>query len=243
MITIKDLYKTYDHKDHILKGVSLTAQTGETVAVIGPSGCGKSTLLRLIIGLEKADSGSILIDDNDITTLSQKELDKLRMKFGFVFQSSALFDSLSIGENIAFYLREHTKLSEQQIRNTVQEKLELVGLPGLEKQMPAELSGGMQKRISLARAIVHNPDIILYDEPTTGLDPILSTSIEDLINKLNRELQVTAILVTHQISTINRCAQKIAMLHEGQIINAGNVSEAQQSSHEVVRNFLRVKCD
>ena len=238
MITINNVVKSFNKNRSILNGVNLTINSGETVSVIGPSGCGKSTLLRLIIGLINIDSGSIHVDGLDVSTLKGKELDKLRLRFGFVFQSSALFDSMTVGENIGFHLREHTNLSESQIKSIVAEKLKMVGLSGIENLMPAELSGGMQKRISLARAIAHNPEVILYDEPTTGLDPISSTSIEDLINKLNRELKVTAILVTHQLSTIFRCSQRICMLNEGRILEIGSPAQARLSTNPIVSNFL-----
>jgi len=238
MITIKKVIKTFNHDKPILNGVDLTINSGETVSVIGPSGCGKSTLLRLIIGLATINSGSIHVDSLNIADLKGKELDKLRLRFGFVFQSSALFDSMTVGDNIGFHLREHSDLPESKIKSIVAEKLKMVGLSGIENLMPAELSGGMQKRISLARAIAHNPEVILYDEPTTGLDPISSTSIEDLINKLNKELKVTAILVTHQLSTIFRCSQRICMLNEGKILEIGSPAEARASTNPVVSNFL-----
>ena len=238
MIEIHNVYKSFSRDAQILQGVSVKIPKGDTVSVIGPSGCGKSTLLRLIIGSVPVDDGEIFVDGQDVTKMDAKSLAILRMRFGFVFQSSALFDSMDVGENIAFRLREHTDLADWQIRRIVAEKLEMVGLPGTEKLMPAELSGGMQKRISLARAIVHNPEIILYDEPTTGLDPIRSTAIEDLINKLNKELQVTAILVTHQLSTIFRCSKRICMLHEGRVIDAGSPEEAKRSQDPVIMNFL-----
>jgi phospholipid/cholesterol/gamma-HCH transport system ATP-binding protein len=160
------------------------------------------------------------------------------MRFGFVFQSSALFDSLTVGANISFGLREHSDLTEKQIQRVVAEKLEMVGLKDTEKLMPAELSGGMQKRVSFARAIAHQPEVLLYDEPTTGLDPIRSTSIEDLINKLDEELKVTAILVTHQLSTIFRCSDRIAMLHHGKVIEAGDPEDAKRSKDPVISNFI-----
>lgn len=238
MITIKKVVKAFSHDKSILNGVDLTINSGETVSVIGPSGCGKSTLLRLIIGLATINSGTIHIDSLNIADLKGKELDKLRLRFGFVFQSSALFDSMTVGDNIGFHLREHSHLPESKIKSIVAEKLKMVGLSGIENLMPAELSGGMQKRISLARAIAHNPEFILYDEPTTGLDPISSTSIEDLINKLNKELKVTAILVTHQLSTIFRCSQRICMLNEGKMLEIGSPAEARASTNPVVSNFL-----
>ncbi|MFA5928552.1 MAG: ABC transporter ATP-binding protein [Candidatus Margulisiibacteriota bacterium] len=238
MIKINNVVKYFNQKAPVLNGISLSIKEGETVAVIGPSGCGKSTLLRLILGLIPVSSGNILVEEQDVTTMLPRELDSLRKYFGFVFQSSALFDSLNVGENIGFHLREHSKMTSKEIARIVAEKLEMVGLPGTEKLMPSELSGGMQKRISLARAIAHNPRVMLYDEPTTGLDPIMSTIIEDLINKLNSELKVTAILVTHQLSTIFRCSQRIAMLSDGKMIEAGTPEDARTSTDPVIANFI-----
>ena len=239
MIQIRDVYKTFNEAGSpVLSGVNLDIQKGETVAIIGPSGCGKSTLLRLIIGLEPVTKGEIHVDGHNICGLDAKALNEVRMRFGFVFQSSALFDSLTVGENIAFGLREHDLCTEQASRQIVAEKLEMVGMPGTENLLPAELSGGMQKRVSFARAIAHNPEIILYDEPTTGLDPIRSTSIENLINKLNTELKVTAVLVTHQLSTIFRCGRRIVMLNQGNVIEAGTPETAKASKDPVVYNFL-----
>ncbi|MFH0887087.1 MAG: ABC transporter ATP-binding protein [bacterium] len=238
MISIKDLIKSFGKKV-VLDKVSLDITEGEKISIIGPSGCGKSTLLRLIIGLINPDAGSILIDDKDIAKINNEEdLIKLRQKISFVFQSSALFDSLNVYDNVAFSLHERGGISESLVRKQVKEKLALVGLEGTEKLMPEELSGGMQKRVGLARALAMNPQILLYDEPTTGLDPITSTSIEDLINKMAKELKVTTIIVTHQLSTINRVSDRIVMMHQGKFIEAGNPSEAKRSPNNIVRTFL-----
>ena len=228
MIKIKDISKTFS--DHIiLDHVSFEVQEQSTVAVIGSSGCGKSTLLRIIIGLETADTGQILVND--------RPMEEFRSKIGMVFQSSALFDSLTVGENVAFALRE-ASYPEDKIAGIVAEKLELVDLKGTENLMPSELSGGMQKRVSLARAIAHDPKIVLYDEPTTGLDPITSTAIEALINKLAKELKVTSIVVTHQLSTIYRTAQAIYLLDKGKLIAAGTPKEAEVHKNPIVSNFI-----
>ena len=237
MIKIINLRKVFGNLV-VLDGVSVDIPEGETLAIIGPSGCGKSTLLRLILGLDKTTSGQIFLDGQDVSKLSDTGLIKLRQKIGMVFQSSALFDSLSVFENVAFPLREHTRLSENKIKEIVAKKLEMVDLTGKEKLMPSELSGGMQKRVSIARALAFDPKIILYDEPTTGLDPITSATIENLINKLAAELKVTSIIVTHQLSTIFRTAHRIIMLDQGKFIESGTVEETKRSKNPVVYRFI-----
>ncbi|MBI5701322.1 ABC transporter ATP-binding protein [Candidatus Saganbacteria bacterium] len=237
MIKILSLTKKYGALT-VLDDVSIVIPEGETLAIIGPSGCGKSTLLRLILRLEDATSGSIFIDGQDINRLSEEGLLKLRQKIGMVFQSSALFDSMTVGENIAFPLREHANLSEREISAIVSKKLKLVDLAGKEDLMPSELSGGMQKRVSIARALAFDPKIILYDEPTTGLDPITSTNIENLIIELGRGLKVTSIVVTHQLSTIFRTASRIIMLHKGKFIESGTVSETKRSTNKIIYDFI-----
>ncbi|MCX5751467.1 MAG: ABC transporter ATP-binding protein [Candidatus Saganbacteria bacterium] len=238
LINIKNLHKSFGKKE-VLQGVSLDVEQGETIAIIGPSGCGKSTLLRILLGLDSADSGSIFIEGEDICTISASAFQKIREKIGMVFQSSALFDSLSVAENVVFGLRETRKhLSEKELDRVASEKLSLVGLQGTEKLMPGELSGGMQKRVSLARAIAYNPKIILYDEPTTGLDPLTSVTIENLINKLSNELKVTSIVVTHQLSTIFRTASRIIMLDNGNFVVVGTKDDALKSSNPVIREFI-----
>lgn len=237
MIDIVDVTKAFNGK-RVLDGVTLKVERGKTIAVIGPSGCGKSTMLRLIIGLFPPQSGRILVAGKDITKFDTEEMNRVRQHIGMVFQSSALFDSLTVGENVAFGLKEHSSLNEKEIRTVVSEKLELVGLKGTENLMPAELSGGMQKRVSLARAIATNPDIILYDEPTTGLDPVTATAIENLIVNLHKMLSVTAIVVTHMMSTVYHIADRIAMLYEGKIIDAGTPEETKNSSNPVIREFV-----
>ena len=222
----------------VLDNVSLEVPEGVTLAIIGPSGCGKSTLLRLILRLEEPTAGKIIIENQDISRLSEEGLIKLRQKIGMVFQSSALFDSLTVFENVAFALREHTQLTEREIGRIVSQKLELVELYKKENLMPQELSGGMQKRVSIARALAFDPKIILYDEPTTGLDPITSTTIENLMNKLSRELKVTSIIVTHQLSTIFRTADRIIMLDQGQFIESGTVEETKRTKDPVIHKFI-----
>lgn len=237
MIKIKDLHKNYNGLV-VLNGVSVDIPEGETLAIIGPSGCGKSTLLRLILRLEEPTSGTIEIDGQDIGKLSEEGLIKIRRKIGMVFQSAALFDSLSAYENVAFALREQDNFREAEIKKIVRRKLELVELPGKENIMPSELSGGMQKRVSIARALAFDPKIILYDEPTTGLDPITSATIENLMNKLSRELKVTSIIVTHQLSTIFRTAHRIIMLEQGRFIESGTVEETKRTHDPVIKKFI-----
>ncbi len=238
MIKIQDLSKDFGEKS-IIRDVSLDIPEGQKLAVIGPSGCGKSTLLRLLIGIDRPTKGNINIDGTDIGLLDQEELMSVRRKIGMVFQSSALFDSMNVFENVAFGLRQREEIKEAEIRDRVRQKLRMVDLDGTQEYMPSELSGGMQKRISLARAIAGDPKIMLYDEPTTGLDPVTSTNIEDLINKLNKEMNVTSIVVTHQLSTIFRTSDRIVMLHEGRMIEAGSVRETMNSSDPVISNFIK----
>lgn len=238
MIKILNLSKDFGDKK-IIKNMTLDIPEGQKLAVIGPSGCGKSTLLRLLIGIDRPTKGLITIDNTDIGLLDQDALMEVRKKIGMVFQSSALFDSMDVFENVAFGLRQREELSENEIKARVRQKLKMVDLDGTQDYMPSELSGGMQKRISLARAIAGDPRIMFYDEPTTGLDPVTSTNIEDLMNKLNKEMNVTSIVVTHQLSTIFRTSDRIVMLHEGRLIEAGSVEEARRSADPVISNFIK----
>ncbi len=237
MIKIKNLTKYFD-KLRVLEDVSYEVESGESLAVIGPSGCGKSTLLRLLIRLDRPTSGKILIDHKDIERLSLEGIIDLRKKIGFIFQSSALFDSMNVFENVAFGLKQHLKLRPKEIERIVHKKLEMVDLEGTQELMPAELSGGMQKRVSIARALAFDPKIILYDEPTTGLDPITSVTIENLMIKLKRELKVTSVIVTHVMQTVNRVADKIVLLHEGKFIETGTPEETQRSNDPIVKKFI-----
>ncbi|MFA5104440.1 MAG: ATP-binding cassette domain-containing protein [Candidatus Margulisiibacteriota bacterium] len=230
--------KTFADKT-IIENMTMDIPDGQKLAVIGPSGCGKSTLLRLLICLLKPTSGAVFIDNVDINLLKETDLMKLRRKIGMVFQSSALFDSMNVFENVAFGLRQQEQHPENYIKDKVKEKLKMVDLDGTQDLLPSELSGGMQKRISLARAMATDPKIILYDEPTTGLDPITSTNIEDMINKMNKELHVTSVIVTHQLSTIFRTSDRIVMLNEGRFIETGSVEMTKASSDPVVRNFIK----
>lgn len=239
MIELKDLKKRFG-KNEVLKGVNLEIEEGKTTVIIGASGCGKSVLLKHIVGLLKPDHGTILIDGDDITKMTEKEIYAIRKKFGFLFQSAALFDSMTVGENVGIALRENTNTAPKEIDRIVSQKLGLVNLPGTENLMPAELSGGMRKRVGLARALATNPQYILYDEPTTGLDPITSETIDELMNSVaqNKELKVTSIIVTHDIFTVYEIADKVAMMYEGIVHFNGTPDELRATSDPIVRQFL-----
>lgn len=237
LIRFEDIYLSFGKKE-VLKGINLEVYEGETLAVIGPSGSGKSTLLRLTIGLLQATKGKVWVQDKEVSSLSYEELNELRIQMGMVFQYSALFDSMNVGANVAFALKEHEKMTDEEIEKIVAEKLQIVGLEGLENSMPAELSGGMKKRVSLARAIAANPPIVLYDEPTSGLDPVISRQIDDLIVKTQERLGVTSIVVTHDMVGVFRVADRIAMLHEGRIIEVGTKEEFAKSSRPEVQQFI-----
>lgn len=237
MIEIKDVHKDF-RGQKVLRGVNLTINTGETMVVIGRSGCGKSVLLKHIIGLMKPDSGHIYIDKEDIATMDDKQLMALRMRFGMLFQGSALFDSLSVGENVAFSILEHTDLDPVVIKNKIENCLSLVGLQGIEALMPSQLSGGMRKRVGLARAICVDPQIVLYDEPTTGIDPIMGDAINDLIKDLHDKLKITSIAVTHDMTSAYKIADRIAMLYEGKIIEVGTPDAIKNTKNPVVKQFI-----
>lgn len=237
MIRIKNVQKFFG-KHHVLRGLNLEVKCGESMVVIGGSGTGKSVLLKCIIGLLRFDSGEIDVNGQEISHLSDKEWNELLKKFGMVFQRDALFDSIPVWENVGFGLRRHTKLSEEEIKTIAIEKLKLVGLQNVEDSMPAELSGGMRKRVSLARAIAMEPQILLYDEPTTGLDPIMANVINDLMVDMREKLQVTSITITHDMESAYRIADHIAMLYQGQIIEVGMPEEIRNTSNEIVRQFI-----
>lgn len=237
MIEIKDVYKSFGD-NQVLKGVDLTINKGETAVIIGRSGCGKSVLLKLIMGLLKPDSGKILVNGDDIPSLNDNQLNKVRQKFGMVFQASALLDSMTVDENVGLALREHTRLSEKEVRQKVKEKLKMVGLSAVEQQKPAELSGGMKKRVGLARAIAMDPEYVLYDEPTTGLDPIMADVINELIVNLRNTISITSIAVTHDIVSAYKIADRIAMLYEGKIVFVGTPEEVKNTDNPVVRQFI-----
>ena len=237
MIEIINVSKSFDgHK--VLDNLNLNIKTGESTVIIGRSGCGKSVLLKHIIGLLKPDSGHVLIDGKDITRMDEKELSAVRMKFGMLFQGAALFDSLNILENVGFSLIEHTDTPQEEITKRVKESLALVGLKDIEYKKPAELSGGMRKRVGLARAILVRPEIMLYDEPTTGVDPIMGDSINDLIIKLHTKLNVTSIAVTHDMTSAYKIADRVAMLYNGKIIADGRPDEIKSAKDPIVRQFI-----
>ena len=238
MIRLVDVCKSFGSVQ-ALKHINLTIETGETLAVIGGSGSGKSTLLRLLIGLDRPTSGEIWVGDKEITHLGEHELDRVRLHMGMVFQYSALFDSMTVGDNVAFGLREHTKKKEAEIREIVLQKLHQVGLDGVEDMMPSELSGGMKKRVSLARALAFEPDIIFYDEPSSGLDPITSGRIDELIIHTQRSLNVTSIVVTHDMASACRISDRIAMIYQGELIAVVTVERFKELQDERVQAFFR----
>jgi len=238
VIALSDVSLSFDVP--ILEDVSFTAHEGETIAVVGESGTGKSTILKLILRLLVPDHGMVCIDDEDITDLSFEEALKVRQKMGMVFQGAALFDSMTVFENVAYPLREHTHMSEDEIEQRVREKLEFVDLDAdrVMEQMPAELSGGMRKRVGIARGMANNPEIMLYDEPTSGLDPLTTGTITRLIRKLQKELGVTSIVVSHDMRSVSRMASKIALLHERHIVFFGEPEEMFASEDPYIREFL-----
>lgn len=227
----------------VLKDVSFTLERGETTVVLGESGTGKSVLLKHMTGLLRPDKGQIFVEGQRIDRLNEKDLVPVRRRFGFLFQMGALFDSLTAGQNVAFPLLEHTAHSEDEIAHIVKEKLSLVGLDGAQNKRPAELSGGQRKRVALARAIALNPQIILYDEPTTGLDPIRADSINDLIIKLKNELHVTSVVVTHDMTSAFKVADRILMLHQGRFIADGTADDIRNSSDIHVKRFVSGDAD
>jgi phospholipid/cholesterol/gamma-HCH transport system ATP-binding protein len=237
MIQVSGLKKSLNGQE-VLRGLDLTIGEGELVAVIGRSGGGKSVFLKHIIGLLRPDSGSIAIDGVDITRLRESELDRIRDKLGVLFQGGALFDSLSVYQNIAFPLREKTRLHDKEIRDRVLKALEDVGLRGSGRKYPAELSGGMKKRVALARTLITEPAVVLFDEPTTGLDPIILNNIHRLIKETHKKYGYTGLIVSHEIPEIFDITDKVAMLHEGIIVEMGTPGEIQNSSNPVVREFI-----
>ncbi len=222
----------------VLNELDLSVAKGDTLVIIGRSGCGKSVLLKHMIGLMRPDKGEVMVDGLNVAALSPKKLNQLRMRFGMVFQGAALFDSMTVGENVGFSLIEHTNLSPRAIRERVEESLELVGLRGIQELKPSELSGGMKKRVALARAICIRPEIVLYDEPTTGLDPIMADAINDLIIELHDKLKITSIAVTHDMTSVYKIATCVAMLYNGKIVQIGTPEQIKNTKDPVVRQFI-----
>lgn len=237
MISIKNVTKNFGGKN-VLNGLSLEISRGETLVVMGQSGCGKSVLLKIITGLISADSGEIWFDGTEISKLKTKKMNILRRKIGMLFQSAALFDSMTVAENIAFMLDQHTDLSKQEMRKVVDEKLSLVDLEGVQDLRPAELSGGMRKRVGLARALAFEPEVILYDEPTTGLDPVTCTEINQLISDLHERLQVTSVVVTHDMHSAFSVATRMAMIHDGRKIADGSPEEVINVDNPILQQFI-----
>jgi phospholipid/cholesterol/gamma-HCH transport system ATP-binding protein len=223
----------------VLQGVCLAVREGEVFAIMGPSGCGKTTLLKLIGGLLKPQRGEIWMGETEISRLPEAKLTPVRKQVGLVFQYAALFDSLTVYDNVAFGVRRHITRREEEVARIVREKLEMVGMAGTEHLYPAQLSGGMQKRVGLARALAMNPKIVLYDEPTAGLDPIVAETIDTLIVDTTRQLRVTALVVSHDLTSVFHIADRIAMLHQGQIITCGSPQEVRADGNPVVRRFLQ----
>jgi phospholipid/cholesterol/gamma-HCH transport system ATP-binding protein len=237
-IEVIDLYKSFgDHQ--VLRGIKLKVEEGSTCVILGASGSGKTVLLKHLIALLKPDSGKVLIDGQDIVPLEAEELAKVRTKFGMVFQGAALFDSMTVYENVSFPLREHRKLKEAEMREIVQEKLAIVNLKGIEDEYPAQLSGGMRKRVGLARAIVLDPKIVLYDEPTTGLDPITTAYVDEMILDAKRELGVTSVVISHDIASAFKVADNVAFLSDGVILEQGPPQRLRNSQQPQVKLFLQ----
>ena len=237
MIEVRELKKSFGSQP-ILDGVSFSIEQGESLVIVGRSGGGKSVLLKHIIGLLQPDAGAVVINGEDITHLNERNLIRVRRQFGMVFQGAALFDSLSVAENVAFALRRDKKFTEQEITRKVAEALDMVELRGIEKKNPSELSGGMRKRVGLARAIVYQPQIVLYDEPTTGLDPIVSDSIDKLIIRVTECLKVTTIVVTHDMRSARRVGHRLVLLHNKKIYANGTPEDIFASTDPVVRQFI-----
>jgi phospholipid/cholesterol/gamma-HCH transport system ATP-binding protein len=233
-----DVHKAYGPKQ-VLRGASVKVYRGEVMVIMGGSGTGKSVTLRHMLGLEAPDAGRVIVEEEDITDLPEEELYRVRKKFGMLFQSGALFDSMTVFENVAFPLREHTEMSEGEIARAVREKLELVNLPNTEHLMPVDLSGGMRKRVGLARSIVLDPKVILYDEPTTGLDPITAQTINELIIDLQAKLNVTSVVVTHDIHSAFSVGDRVAFLNQGVFEWVGTMDDARDSDHPKLREFLK----
>ena len=242
VIKVENLHKAFGER-RILNGTSLEIYRGETFVIMGGSGCGKSTFLRHLTGAIKPDVGKVSLLGRDLTTLDESQMDEVRKKIGMCFQSSALFDSMTVGENISLPLREHTKLDDNVINIVVKMKLELVGLRGFQDFMPSQLSGGMKKRVGLARAIVMDPQIVFYDEPSAGLDPIVGAVIDKLILDLSKKLSITSVVVTHDMNSVFRIADRIAMLYQGKVLQIGTPDEIKNTNNGLIRQFINGQPD
>jgi phospholipid/cholesterol/gamma-HCH transport system ATP-binding protein len=238
IIELRNVYKAFGSLE-VLRNISLSIEEGVSLVVIGASGEGKSVLLKHIVGLLRPDSGQVLLDGRRIDALSERELDVIRQNFGFLFQQSALFDSLTVYQNVAFPLVEHSEHSAAEIDRLVAQKLTMVGLPEIGQKMPGELSGGQRKRVALARAIALDPRVILYDEPTTGLDPIRADIINELIVRLNKQLRVTSVTVTHDMASVFKVADRVVMIHQGGIVFDGTTTALRESANPIVSNFVQ----
>lgn len=237
-IRVKDVYKSFGDQ-RVLNGINLEVEKGKTTVIIGKSGGGKSVLMKHLIGLMKPDSGEIWIDGEEISHLSERQLNNVRKRFGMLFQEAALFDSMTVGDNVAFPLREHTNLPEREILQKVEEGLRQVGLVDVGKKMPSELSGSMKKRVGLARALALDPEIVLFDEPTSALDPVIALTIEELIQETQASLKKTYVVISHDILGMFRIADKVAMLCDGEIVTSGTPYEVRMSDLPAVQEFLR----
>jgi len=242
MIKVVDLYKAFGPKK-VLQGANLEIHKGESMVVLGGSGTGKSVLIKCIIGILKADAGEVYVAGQEVISMKEFQLNEMRKKFGMLFQGGALFDSLSVWENVGFGLKQHSRLSDKEIKERAVEKLKLVGLFNVENLRTSELSGGMMKRVSLARAICMEPEILLYDEPTTGLDPIMADVINELVIHLKKTIKVTSIAITHDMVSAYKIADKIAMLYKGKIVEVGTPDEIRASKNEVVQQFIHGRAE
>lgn len=242
MIKIINLHKSFG-QNKVLQGVNLEIEKGETLVIIGQSGSGKSVLIKHMIGIVKPDEGEIFVDGIEVTSLKEEQLHEVSRKFGMLFQAAALFDSLTVAQNVSFGLERYTDFSKERIQGLVEESLDKVGLRGVEDLMPYELSGGMKKRVGLARAIAYQPEIILYDEPSTGIDPIRADAINDLINMMKKELKVTSVVITHDVVSAYKVADRIAMLYGGKIIELGSPEDIRNSKNPVVQQFIHGRAE
>jgi len=238
-IRIRGIEKTFG-VHHVLRGINLDIERGRINIIIGGSGQGKSVMMKHLMGLLKPDKGQIWVDGEDVVPLDDLDLNRVRKKFGMLFQYAALFDSLTVEENVSFPLFEHTQMSRQEIHDVVITRLETLGLKNIEKKYPAEISGGMRKRVGLARALVLKPEILLYDEPTTGLDPIATKNVDDMIRDISKETGVTSVVISHDMASTFRIADRISMLHEGKIIESGPPDHILGSRHEFVKAFVEM---